>query len=209
MSQLGFAYIARRCTGCKTCVLACKDYHDLGSGIAYRQVYEYGGGTWVRHSNGSWSTDTQAYYLSLSCNHCTQGICLEVCPTGAMHKDEYGLVQVDVGRCIGCGYCELSCPYRAPRVDRKAGHSVKCDGCASRLNQGLRPICVDACSLRAIEFGEIDELRRKHGDSQDLDMLPDPSETAPNLVIVPPACVDDEGRLTCGRGRVINTLDIV
>ena len=57
---------------------------------------------------------------------------MEVCPTGAMGKNELGLVSVDEHRCIGCGYCALSCPYHAPKVDRTVGHSVKCDGCSQR-----------------------------------------------------------------------------
>ena len=46
--------------------------------------------------------------------------------------------------CIGCGYCALSCPYRAPKVDRDAGRSVKCDGCTRRVAEGGAPVCVEA-----------------------------------------------------------------
>ena len=118
--QYGFHFNGRRCTGCKTCVLACKDFHDLPSDIAFRQVYEYGGGTWRRADDGTLIQDTFAYHLSAACNHCGNAACVRVCPTGAMHKDERGLVRVDADRCIGCGYCALSCPYRAPKVDRVA-----------------------------------------------------------------------------------------
>ena len=72
--------------------------------------------------------DCFAYYVSLACNHCARPACMEVCPTGAMHRGNFGLVSVDERRCIGCGYCALSCPYHAPKVDRLAGHSAKCDG---------------------------------------------------------------------------------
>ena len=131
--QYGFYFNGRRCTGCKTCVLACKDLHDLPSSIAFRQVYEYGGGSWRRQPDGTVTQDTFCYYVSVACNHCGNPACVRVCPTGAMHKDERGLVSVDAARCIGCGYCALSCPYRAPKVDRDAGRSVKCDGCTRRV----------------------------------------------------------------------------
>ena len=136
--QYGFYFNGRRCTGCKTCVLACKDLHDLPSSIAFRQVYEYGGGSWRRQPGGTVTQDTFCYYVSVACNHCGNPACVRVCPTGAMHKDERGLVSVDAARCIGCGYCALSCPYRAPKVDRDAGRSVKCDGCTRRVAEGGR-----------------------------------------------------------------------
>ena len=43
MSQYAFYFDGTRCTGCKTCVYACKDKYDLDLGMAYRKVREYGG----------------------------------------------------------------------------------------------------------------------------------------------------------------------
>ena len=79
-----------------------------------------------------------------------------------MHKEgKRGLVLVDETKCVGCGYCVMACPYNAPKVSRELGYSVKCNGCEERLNQGLQPICVMSCPLRALDFGPIDELRKK------------------------------------------------
>ena len=139
--QYGFYFNGRRCAGCKTCIMACKDFHDLPPEISFRQVYEYGGGTWRREADGTLSQDAFAYSVSVACNHCGNPACVRVCPTGAMHKDERGLVSVDAARCIGCGYCALSCPYRAPKVDREAGHSAKCDGCTDRVAAGSERRC--------------------------------------------------------------------
>lgn len=207
--QYGFHFNARRCTGCKTCVLACKDYHDLPSAIAFRQVYEYGGGTWTRHDDGTLSHDAFAYHVSVACNHCGNPACVAVCPTGAMHKGDDGLVSVDEARCIGCGYCALSCPYRAPTVDRGVGHSVKCDGCASRLAVGKRPVCVEACPLRALDFGPIDGLTAAFGTCRDLLPLPVSSATAPNMVITVPVCVEEDGERVAREGAVQNAREIV
>ena len=102
--QYGFYFNGRRCAGCKTCIMACKDFHDLPPEISFRQVYEYGGGTWRREADGTLSQDAFAYSVSVACNHCGNPACVRVCPTGAMHKDERGLVSVDAARCIGCGY---------------------------------------------------------------------------------------------------------
>ena len=57
MAQYGFHFDGTLCTGCKTCVLACKDVKDLPSDIAFRNVYEYGGGTWMQDASGAWTTD--------------------------------------------------------------------------------------------------------------------------------------------------------
>lgn len=209
MEQYGFHFNGKRCTGCKTCMLACKDYHDLPESIAYRQVYEYVGGSWARDGAGRWQQDCFAYYVSVSCNHCSNPACMEVCPTGAMHKDERGLVSVDVQRCIGCGYCALSCPYHAPKVDRSVGHSVKCDGCTERVAAGLAPICVGACPVRALDFGLIAEVRAQHGSCADVPPLPDSSETAPNLAVTQPVCVEENEETVRTAGAVRNVREIV
>lgn len=183
MTQYGFYYDATRCTGCKTCEAACRDYHDLPLDISFRHVYELEGGSWTQASDGTWSTDSFTYYTSFACCHCDQPVCTHNCPTGAMHKDaETGIVSVNTDRCIGCGYCQMSCPYGNPHVDRDKGYSVKCDGCASRVAEGKNPVCVEACSMRAIEFGPVDKIN--HGDGRAaVAPLPDPSVTTPNFYI--------------------------
>ena len=40
-TQYGFFINSARCTGCKTCELACKDYKDLTPDVSFRRVYEY------------------------------------------------------------------------------------------------------------------------------------------------------------------------
>lgn len=204
MSQHGFGYHANRCTGCKTCMLACKDYHDLPFEIDYRQVYEYGGGTCRLNGEGRFEDTTFSYYLTVSCNHCDDPACIKVCPTKAMHRNELGLVEVDAGRCIGCGYCEFACPYGAPTVDRAAGHSVKCNGCSERVAEGKLPICVESCPMRALEFGEAADMAQV-GERADIAPLPSKDYTGPNLYVRPCANAKPAGSLD---GAVLNTLEV-
>lgn len=204
MAQYGFAFHANRCTGCKTCTLACMDYHDLTE-RPWRSVYEYGGGRCTRAEDGTYRNDTFAYYLSVACNHCDDPACVKVCPTGAMAKDgATGIVAVDPARCMGCGYCAFACPYGAPEVDRAVGHSRKCDGCRERVEAGQAPICVEACPLRALEFGPVEEVSRAGGRGA-IDPLPAPELTAPNLYVKSPAHACAAGS---GAGRVTNTLEV-
>lgn len=140
MTQYGFYFDSTRCTGCRTCEIACKDYKDLGVDFAYRHVYDCEGGDWQMQSDGTYTQDCFVYHVSLGCQHCDDPACVKVCPTTAMHKDaSTGLVSVDEHKCIGCGYCHMACPYNAPKVDREKGHSVKCNGCAERVAEGKTP----------------------------------------------------------------------
>jgi len=107
-TQYGFFTDPSRCTGCKTCELACKDFKDLGPEVSFRRIYEYAGGDW-QEDNGVWHQNVFAYYLSISCNHCDDPACTKVCPSGAMHKREDGFVVVDEDVCIGWRATRLGC----------------------------------------------------------------------------------------------------
>ena len=187
MTQYGFYFDASKCTGCKTCMVACKDKNNLSVGMNFRRVTEFSGGNWRQdRATGAWHQDAFAYYLSISCNECSDPACVKVCPTKAHFKRaEDGLVLIDPKKCIGCGACLAACPYGAPQLDREARKMRKCDTCLDRREKGLNPVCVDACPQRAIEFGPIDELRKKYGDCAAIAPLPDASVTKPNLVIHP------------------------
>ncbi|UYM15170.1 DMSO/selenate family reductase complex B subunit [Endozoicomonas euniceicola] len=184
MAQMGFYVDTSKCTGCKTCQLSCKDKNDLPVGMNWRRVYEYSGGDWVQHEDGTFSNDVFAYYVSISCNHCAQPACTKACPTGAMHKrEEDGLVVVDNTVCVGCRYCEMACPYGAPQFNPVKKVMSKCDGCYERVATGQQPVCVESCPLRALEFGPIDELRARYGNRADIAPLPDPTLTNPSVII--------------------------
>ena len=62
---------------------------------------------------------------------------------------------------------------------------LKCDGCVARTSRGMMPVCVESCPERALEFGDIDELRRKHGLVDSVAPLPDAGITKPSIVIKP------------------------
>ena len=102
----------------------------------------------------------------------------------AHHKrTEDGLVVIDREKCISFGMCARACLYGAPRLDEKAHKMRKCDACIDRLEKGKQPICVESCPQRAIEFGDIEELRRQHGTLASVGGLSDASITKLSLVI--------------------------
>lgn len=186
MTEYGFYFDSARCTGCRTCEMACKDYKDTDVDVNYRKVYDVEGGECSLSEDGTVTNMAFCYHVSVSCNHCENPACVKVCPTGAMGKDEAtGLVLVDDSKCIGCGYCHMACPYNAPKVDSDAGCSVKCDGCADRVADGDVPMCVASCPLRALDFGDISELEAKHSDAKVADIAPLPAKgyTNPRLLV--------------------------
>ena len=93
------------------------------------------------------------------CKHCTHAACLDVCPTGALVRTEFGTVIVEPDVCNGCAYCVSACPFGV--IDRREddGRAWKCTMCYDRLRGGLEPACAKACPTDSIQFGPLDELR--------------------------------------------------
>jgi anaerobic dimethyl sulfoxide reductase subunit B (iron-sulfur subunit) len=176
---------AQICIGCKTCMVACKDKNNLDPGIRWRRVVEYCGGQWVSLPDGTFRQDVFGYYISVSCNHCDNPICVEVCPTGAMNQDENGIVTVDQNRCVGCRYCEWACPYGAPQYNAGIGRMSKCDLCRDELETGGMPACVAACPTRALSLGEFDASLLEFEGHKPIAPLPDEEFTSPIMVIKP------------------------
>ena len=70
MTQYGFYFDSTRCTGCRTCEMACKDYNDLPASYAFRRVFDYEGGDWKDNGDGTFEPTSWAYHVSMACNHC-------------------------------------------------------------------------------------------------------------------------------------------
>ena len=177
MAQLGFYFNANACIGCRTCQVACKDRNNLVGGLNYRRVSSY--------ESGSYPNAT-LYHYSASCNHCSNPACVASCPTGAMQKCSDGTIQHDDELCIGCQTCVQNCPYGVP-VLLPEGIVGKCDACKPFRDAGANPVCVDACVMRCLDFGDVDELRERYGADLvcDLPILPSSETTNPTVAVKP------------------------
>ena len=97
------------------------------------------------------------------CKHCTDAGCLDVCPTGALFRTEFGTVVVQEDVCNGCGYCVPACPFGVLDKREEDGRIWKCTLCYDRLSNGDEPACAKTCPTSSIQFGELDELRERAG----------------------------------------------
>ncbi|MGY1604649.1 4Fe-4S dicluster domain-containing protein [Geodermatophilus sp. SYSU D00815] len=112
---------------------------------------------------GQSGADKQIRWLMSSdvCKHCTHAGCLDVCPTGALFRTEFGTVVVQGDICNGCGYCVVGCPYGVISRREDDGRVFKCTLCYDRLTDGLMPACATACPTQSIQFGNLDELQAR------------------------------------------------
>src|SRR4051794_19154082 len=95
------------------------------------------------------------------CKHCTHAACLEVCPTGALLRTEFGTVIVQEDVCNGCGYCVPACPFGVLDKREDDGRVWKCTLCYDRLGDDKEPACAQACPTDSIQFGQLDDLRER------------------------------------------------
>lgn len=180
MTQYGFFFDQSRCYDCKVCSVACKDWNGLGPGpVKWLRMLSWEEGAYP---------NVRLKALFAPCYHCENPVCVDACPNHAIFKEEkYGAVLVDEDLCKGSRQCWIACPYGAVSFeDDTPGTSMsKCTMCIDRLEQGLKPICVLSCPLRALDFGPIDELQEKYGDVISLDGMPDPELAKPAVVFKP------------------------
>jgi len=132
-----------RCIHCKACEVHCKVKNNNPVGIKYA----------VHTSSGPELKDGKiALKASFrSCYHCDDPACVEACPTEAMvRRESDGLVYVIKELCIGCESCIAACPWNIPVLFEDTNIVGKCDYCMDRLDAGLEPACVTACTTHAL-----------------------------------------------------------
>jgi molybdopterin-containing oxidoreductase family iron-sulfur binding subunit len=150
-------------SGCNDCVTACNQENGLSGGTKSTDSQ------WMRKIEIKDVSSGRELSLPMMCQHCANPPCVDVCPTTASFKRADGIVLVDKHRCIGCRYCMMACPYKArsfvheplsdqnPDVPRGKGTVESCTLCVHRVDQGQQPACVEACTNKAILFGDLND----------------------------------------------------
>jgi formate dehydrogenase iron-sulfur subunit len=168
--RMGFFTDTSVCIGCKACEVACKEWNRVPedgltlTGMSFDNTVGLSADTW-RHvafvERGDQSGEFRWLMSSDVCKHCTDAACLDVCPTGALMRTEFGTVVVQDDICNGCGYCVPACPYGVIDQREDDGRVFKCTLCYDRLGVGQEPACAKACPTDSIQFGPLDELRER------------------------------------------------
>ena len=176
-----------RCTGCDTCVVACKLENGIELGSYWNRVLTVGPmGT---------HPDIEMYWLPMQCQQCENPSCVHVCPTGASYRDEKtGVVLVDHDKCIGCQYCMMACPYGVRVMNDRTNTVEKCTLCSHLTADGSDdPACVHSCSAAARIFGDLDDpesdvskyvAAELEKDPDCVHYLPDPGNAHPASIYI-------------------------
>lgn len=166
--QLGFYFDQTRCIGCNACTVSCKDWNQVNPGPV----------RWRKQENHEKNNGVSVFEnLTMSCNHCEEPACLTACAANAITKTDKGIVIVDRNKCQALKACITACPFAAPHIaddlqEPKKGENwvvdhpmQKCKYCWERIEDGNSPVCVSACPVRALDYGDIDDLQRKYPDA--------------------------------------------
>jgi molybdopterin-containing oxidoreductase family iron-sulfur binding subunit len=170
-TRWGMVIDASKCQdGCTACVDACRKENNVAFHDDPNTDVHWIRTAKIRRKHGN----AKEVNAPLLCNHCDNPPCALVCPVKATYKREDGIVIVDKHRCIGCRYCLIACPYNMRMFNFEENHvwlnedfprrmhgvSESCHFCFHRLNRGMQPACVEACSKAnhgAMLFGDLND----------------------------------------------------
>lgn len=170
-SAAAFLIDMTKCTGCRGCQVACKQWNQLKgektrffTGEGYQNPPSMSEYTFTRIKFRDYQKNGQnefAFYKEM-CMHCNEPACASVCPVGAFKKTKEGPVVYDAKRCIGCRFCMVACPFGVPKYEWSKAFPLvrKCTGCYSRIREGLKPACATACPS-AITYGPRAEMLKE------------------------------------------------
>lgn len=157
-----------KCVGCRNCALSCSFAHDSVFSLGKARIAP----VWVGRIGMS---------IPMFCQHCTKPLCIDVCPMGAITRnEETGAVILDADKCIGCKQCIVVCPFGGPIMDPETGNIMKCDLC------GGDPECVKHCLYGALEWvdsKDVADIKRRAGAEKLGLVLERRTETEANLAL--------------------------
>jgi formate dehydrogenase iron-sulfur subunit len=169
MAENAILYDSSKCSACKGCQVQCKQWNMLPSSLgkdengftgSYQSMPTLNGDTrlLITFAEEEGQDGIEWAFGRKACFHCSEPSCVDVCPVGALTKQENGSVKLDSRKCVGCKYCTAACPFEIPKFRENFGVSNKCTMCDDRVEQGREPACVQTCPAAALSFGQREEM---------------------------------------------------
>jgi len=143
----------RRCLACRSCETACAKAH-----AGFEDIVEavLAGAEMVPRVR---VIAAEGMAVPIQCQHCEDAPCVEVCPSGALYREEEGgPVRTAPAKCIGCKSCIVVCPFGSLQWNAASGTVLKCDLCAEIIEAGELPRCVVACPTGARRVVSLEDL---------------------------------------------------
>jgi tetrathionate reductase subunit B len=156
MTAKSFFVDVDKCTGCKLCMIACKDEHVGSAYMPWAKPQPDTGHFWINvvSLERGRIPRVRLSYLPVLCQHCENAPCMKACPDNAIKRRTDGLVWIDPASCNGCHLCQQACPYGVIYMNDELEIAQKCTGCAHRVDAGALPRCAEVCPHGAIAFTE-------------------------------------------------------
>jgi len=157
-----------KCTGCRGCQVACKQWNELpGEQHLYtgslQSSKDLTPNTWclIRFDEVEKKGKLNWLMRHDACMHCETPACVKACPTGSLSKTDEGAVVHNKKTCIGCKSCVVNCPFDIPRYSKETETVAKCSLCYDRITDGKNPACVTACPTGCLTFGTKEAMLEK------------------------------------------------
>ncbi len=157
-----------KCIGCRMCEFACASANGLPEpDAATAPTPERDTSTTQWTVVRGYAVGDRTITVKRQCMHCLQPACESACVTKAMEKTPDGPVTWTGGKCMGCRYCMIACPFDVPKFEYHSAvpRIQKCQMCAARVAAGQQPACAANCPVQALLFGRrenlLEEARRR------------------------------------------------